>query len=166
VSIAYEGRLKVFWLETIADDDLEEITVAEMGAGSNLTPYIPVAGVDRPSQQNQASLAMLDNAFISEEPGTWSVGPIGLTFTRDPGNEESTHPWNIFEYGKQGYLVVSPDGSEVFDSGSGFEAGGDVSVYEVSSHEPAEMPSAENTKQQFMVSFPVRRFVRRAAIVA
>ena len=165
MSIAYEQRLKVFWLEAVADSDLEEVTVIEMNAGTNLTPYIPVAGVDRPSQQNQASLAMLDDAFVSEEPGTWSVGPIGLTFTRDPGNEGSDHPWNIFEYGKSGYLVVAPDGEELFDSGSGVTDGADVSIYQVSAHEPAEMPSAENTKQQFMVSFPVRRYVRRASVV-
>jgi len=156
VSIAYENNLKVKWVTTIADPTAP--TTLELSAGDDLTPYIPVSGVDRPSQQNQASLAMLDDAFISESPGTWSVGPINLTFVRDPANEDATHPWQLFSYGTAGFLVISPNDS--------FDSADEVSVYTVTSHEPAEMPSAENTKQQFTVSFPVSSFERRATVAA
>lgn len=154
MSLAHENNLKVRWVPSIADTAAP--TVAELDAGTNLTPFIPVSGVDRPSQQNQASLAMLDNAFISEEPGTWSVGPVNLTFVRDPANEDANHPWQLFSYGTAGHLVASPNNA--------FAAGDEVSVYTVTSHEPAEMPSAENTKQQFQTSFPVSAFVRRATV--
>jgi hypothetical protein len=166
VSIAYENNLKVFWLDAATGFDQDEVLVSELEAGTHLTPYIPVSGVDRPSQQNQASLAMLDDAFISEATGTWSVGPINLTFVRDPGNEDSGHPWNLFEYGKSGFLFVVPDGDEVFDAEGDIEAGGEGTLYRVQAHEPTEMPSAENTIQQFTVSFPVQGLKRRTDVVA
>lgn len=155
MSIAFENNLKVRFATTIADMTAPSAGT-EVDTADNLTPFIPVSGVDRPSSQNQASLAMLDNAFISEEPGTWSVGPINLTFVRDPANEDASHPWQLFSYGTAGYLLVSPNDS--------WASGDEISVYKVKAHEPAEIPSAENTKQQFSVSFPVSAFERRATI--
>ena len=155
MSIAFENNLKVRFDDTLPTS-LAAPSVAEVDAADDLTPFIPVAGVDRPSQQNQSSLAMLGSAFISEDLGTWGVGPINLTFVRDPANEDATHPWQLFSYGTEGVLYVSPNNS--------FTSGDEISVYHVKSHEPAEQPSAENTKQQFTVSFPVVEFVRRATI--
>ena len=157
MSIAFENNLKVRFSDTMPTN-LAEPTVTQVEAASDLTSHIPVAGVDRPTQQNQSSLAMLDDAFISEDLGTWGVGPINLTFTRDPANEDADHPWQLFSYGTEGVLYVSPDNS--------FASGDEISVYHVKAHEPAEQPSAENTKQQFTVSFPVVAFVRRATITA
>lgn len=157
MSIAFEKNLKVRWVPG-GVADMDSPTVAEAEGADDITPHIPVSGVDRPSQQNQSSLAMLDEAFISEDLGTWGVGPINLTFVRDPANEDADHPWQLFSYGDAGDLLVSPNDSWTADD--------EISVYRVKAHEPAEIPSAENTKQQFNVSFPVQRFVRRATIVA
>lgn len=154
--LAYEQNLKVRWADTIGN--MEAPTVGEVDGADHLTPHLPTGGVDRPSTQNQASLALLNDAFVAEQPGTWGAGPITLTAVRDPDSEDANHPWQKFSYGKSGYLLFSPNDK--------WTDGDEISVYKVKAHEPAEMPSAENTIQQFTTVFPVEKFVRRATIVA
>src|SRR3990170_5691858 len=72
--------LIVKWLSACAN--IQAPTQAEIGAGVALTSFIPVDGVALNPSKNNASQAMLGDAFVAEKAGTWGVG-ITLTFTRD-----------------------------------------------------------------------------------
>lgn len=157
MALDYAGNLKVLYVPEI--DDMEEPTDTEIDAGVDLTAHVPVAGVDRTGGvRNNSGLAMLDSGFIEENVGTWSES-VTLTFTRDEdGEDDSDHPYNLFGYQTSGYIVTSAYGDPEEDS--------QVEVAKVESHEPQNLASAENEKQQFTVQFAVSAFERLATVVS
>ena len=93
--LASEGNVKVWRVPTVADTSAP--TVAEINAGTDLTPYMPTQGVDVTWTQNNASLAMLDESFVAEVVGT-EAATITLTGVRDDG---ATDPfWDAFDRGE------------------------------------------------------------------
>ena len=147
----YEPML-VHFLTTIASSTLAP-TVAEMTAGTDLTPQIPVDGVAMSPTQNNASQAMLGDAFVAEEPGTWGTGAV-LTFVRD----DTTSLADTFDYRTSGYLVTMPYGGTI-------AAGVKVDVYPVTSHKPVPLPSAENEYQKLQVTLAVTAEPAREVLI-
>ena len=136
--------LKVKFLTTIASATLAP-TLAEYGAGVDLTPILPVTGVQPSGTQNNASLAMLGAAHIDTQPGTWSGGPITLQAVRDNVTDLLV---TTFPYGTAGYLVINWTGVTVI-------AGTKVDSYAVKSHQPIPMNSEENGFQQWTCQLAV-----------
>ena len=145
--LASEGNVKVWKVPTVTDTAAP--TVAEITAGTDLTPLVPTSGVDIQWTHNNASIAMLDESFVAEVVGTESA-TITLTGLRDDTSDDF---FDAFSRGDNFYLVVFRFGV----SGAGGDpASGDVcEVYPGQSHRPAPMPPAENEFQQAMVTIAV-----------
>lgn len=135
--------VKVKFLTTIASATLAP-TVAEYGAGTDLTGVIPVTGVQPGGSQNNASLAMLGASHIDQQPGTW-----GATLTLEAVRDTVTDTLvTTFPYATSGFVVINWQGITVI-------AGTKVDVYAIKSHQPIPMNSAENEFQKWTVSLPV-----------
>ena len=119
-------------------------TVAEINAGTELTPQIPVDGFNTSPTQNNASQAMLGNAFVAEEPGTWGTG-LQIMFVRDDTDDIAE---GLIDYRTRGFIVSFPYGGDVED-------GNLVDVYAVTAHKPVPQPSAENEYAKTQVTFAV-----------
>ena len=133
----------VKFLTTIASATLAP-TVAEYTAGVALTSVTPIDGLNFNPTQNNASQAMLGDAFVQEQPGTWGLG-LTLTFVRDDTTDTAV---TTFPYKTAGYIVNQPFGVTV-------AAGVKVDVYKVTSHNPVPLASAENEFQKWQVMFGV-----------
>jgi hypothetical protein len=143
--------LKVFFLPAVAS--LAAPTQAELTAGDDLSAEIPVDGVEKGGSANNASQAMLGDAFVAEEPGTWGR-TLTITFMRDTAGVA----WASFGYRTDGFLLFAPDGLT--------GAGAEVEVWPVTSHERQPTPSAENEYQKFTVTFAVTTAPELDAVMA
>lgn len=133
--------LKVVWL-TSAPANQSAPTQAEINAGTNLSAQIPVDGINKGGTANNASQAMLGDAFVAEQPGTWGR-TLEVTFLYDT----AATPWTLFAYNTEGYFIFAPTGSTL--------AGQKVETWHVKAHEKQPTPSAENEFQKFTVTFAV-----------
>lgn len=152
--VAAEGKVKLYYLPAAAS--VAAPTVANVAAGTNLTPYLPTSGLNIDPTQNNASIPMMDDGFVIEAIGTESVG-ITLTLTRDSVSADDD-AWTLFVRGLTGYLLVSRFGSPI--------AGSRVEVYPIEAHDPTPMAPAENEFQQFQVRLAVNASPNRKAVVA
>lgn len=148
------GRTKVKWVTAIAS--IAAPTVAELTAGTDLTAFLPADGVQQNSTKNNASIAMLDDSFVSEAVGTWGEG-ITLKMVRHEDDVDDD-AWTLFTYRLVGFLVISRHGT--------FDATDKVEVYPAESHEPMMLPTAENEYQQFEVQLAVTSEPEHKATVA
>jgi hypothetical protein len=137
--------LRVQWVTTIANRAAP--TAAELNAGVNYSAFVPVDGVNLGGSRNNASQAMLGDAFVTEEPGTWGT-TIEVTFVRDSTADTA---WDFFAGGYKtvGHIVLRRTGTGVF------AAAQKVEVYPVTSHEPQMQASAENEYAKFTVTFAI-----------
>lgn len=132
---------KVVWL-TSAPANQNAPTQAEINAGTNVSAQIPVDGINKGGSANNASQAMLGDAFVAEQPGTWGR-TLEVTFLYDT----AATPWTLFAYNTEGYFVFSPTGLTT--------AGAKVEVWHCKCHEKQPTPSAENEFAKFTVNFAV-----------
>lgn len=142
--IVYEGNVKVYWCTTIAD--IDEPSPTEVGAGTNLTPFIAKDGVAVPSTQNMVDVAGINDSFNAEIVGSWGGGPLTLTMFRDDTSE--TGAYDLMVYGTNGYLVISR-------FGDGATNGDKVEVWPAEMHEPTLLNSAKDEVQKFTASFAI-----------
>lgn len=144
---------RVFWLDTVAN--IQAPTVAELGAGDELTDQIPVDGVEFSPSRNTASQAMLGDAFVAEQVGTWSES-CTLTFVRD---DEDDVARALFEtYRTEGFLVIARFGT--------IAASDAVEVYPAQSHVVADLATAENEFSKFQVQLAITSAPAKNAAVA
>ena len=148
--------ITLWWVTTLASQTSP--TAAQINAGVNLTSFIPVDGVNIGGNRNNASLAMLGGAFVTEEPGTWGT-TFELTFVRDDAADTA---WTTFAsaYKTAGFLVVRRVGS------GNAVAAQKVEVYPVRTHVPQMQASAENEYAKFTVQFAVTATPSLEATVA
>ena len=138
-----EGNVKVHYLPAVANKAAP--TVAEIAAGTNVTPFLPTAGVGVDWTQNNSSTPMLDEFFTSEAVGT-EAASIALTFLR---HELATDDdaWNLFVRGTNAFLLIARKGAPV--------ATDKVEVYPIQCHRPVPLAPAANEDQQARVSLAV-----------
>lgn len=139
--LAAEGNVKVYKLPSVAD--LSAPTVAEIAAGVHLTPFVPTTGVEITWTQNNASLPMLDEAFVASVVGT-EEATITLTGVRDDTSDDF---FDAFERGENFVLLVSRFGPA--------EAGSAVETYPSQSHRPVPLAPAQNEFQQASVDLAI-----------
>lgn len=151
---ASEGNVKLYWLPACAN--IAAPTVAEIAAGTNLTPFLPTSGLAIDSNENNASIAMIDSGHTDEQVGTYSTS-VALTLVRDAVSADDD-AWTLFVRGLSGFLLKSPFGAPVATSR--------VEVYPCEAHEPVPLPPAENEFQQFRVTLAVHTTPNRKAVVA
>lgn len=150
--LASENNVKVHYLPAVASK--AGPTVAEITAGTDITPFLPTAGVGVNWTQNNASLAMLDEAFTAEAVGTEGAA-IQITFVRDDTADDA---WDLFVRGANAFLLISRFGDPAVASV--------VEVYPIQSHRPVPLPPAENEFQQGQVSLAVTDTPELNAVVA
>jgi hypothetical protein len=148
--------LTVWWVTTLSSETSP--TAAQINAGVNLSSFIPVDGVSLGGTRNNASQAMLGDAFVTEEPGTWGT-TIEITFVRD---STADTPWDTFAgaYKTTGWIILRRSGTGVAGVGN------KVEVHPVTTHEPQMMASAENEYSKFTVTFAVTKKPSLEATVA
>lgn len=139
-----EGNVKVHYLPAVANKAAP--TVAEINAGTNLTPFLPTAGVGVEWTQNNTSTPMLDESFTTEAVGTESAS-VSLTFLRHRADGDDS-AWNLFVRGTDAFLLISRKGAPA--------VGSKVEVYPIQCHRPVPLPPATNEDQQARVSLAVR----------
>jgi hypothetical protein len=149
----YEST-KVYWAVTVAS--LAAPTVANITAGTDLTPWTPVAGVNVAAQQNKAALAMLGEAFVKEGIGTHTRS-LTLTHTRDSVLADDD-AFTLFTYKLQGHIIIARFGPAI--------AASRVEVYQVECGEPMPQPSAENELVTFTEEFAIQAFNQKATVAA
>jgi len=150
----YEGNTKVYYAPAVADKDAP--TEAEIGAGSDLTPFITKDGVSVPNAQNMVDSAGLDEIYDAQQVGSWGGGALTLTMFRD--DDDETDSYDFIEYGLEGFLIVSRFGPAVATS--------KVEVWPVEFHEPTLMQTAANEMQKFTAAAAVTSAPSMRAVVA
>lgn len=156
--LVHDGNTKVRWLPAVVD--IEAPTVAEIAAGTDLTPQLPSDGLTVTPNRNKASQSMLDSSFVAEAVGNWSVG-IVLKFQRDVTSITTgagDAAYTLFDRGTDGFLLVSRFGAPA--------AGDQVEVYPAEAHQPIPLATAENAYQQFEVELAITDEPALKAVVA
>lgn len=147
--------MKVYWLPTVAD--ISAPTVAEIAAGTDLTPWAPVDTAQTAATRNRVAQAMLGEGFISEAKGT-TGDSLTLRLMRHPSAATDDDAWELFAPGPSGFVLLSYSGAVA--------AATRVEVWPVDAFEPSMNPATENTKQSFTVEFATTSQPDKNAVVA
>jgi len=150
---AYEGNYKAYLLaaEPATWGDAEgtrTVAATELVAGTRLLRLVSAGAVAFTYNQNTASQALVDLGKISHNLGTREV--TGMTVTHEIDFPlDSDAMWNLYGYGDKAWLVVSPNGEPA-------TSGEVLHVFETEVSEAQPQGSAQDTKQNFMVTFAVQ----------
>ncbi len=158
-SLAYEGNYKAWLLSTaIAGFDPDgagsSVTQTELTAGTRLLRLISAGGIQYTYNQNTASQALVDEGKISHSLGTREVTGVSITHEVDfPLSADAM--WLLYGYGDQVDLVIAPEVDSV--TGEPVNAAL-ITVFRMQVGEAQMMASAQDTKQNFMVSGAVQNW--------
>lgn len=155
----HEKRVRGYWLTSLADADLEQVTTGEITAGTFLGTKMTVDGINQSPTRNKASAVLMDTGQISQAPGTRSQD-IVMRFFRDTAEDADT-AWELFEYDTQGFLVVAR-----LRFNAAPEEGDRVEIYKGATFEPNPMATAQDTYQQYEVELAVEKWELKATVVA
>lgn len=158
----HEKYVRCFWLETLADNTLDEVTVAELAAGTFL-PGMTADGLNINPTNNRASIDLLDTEKKPQFPGT-RQNDLTMKFVRETDAADDV-PWELFDHNTQGFLVVS---RTFFDDDPAARppAGTRVEVYKIATFEPQPLATAANTFQQYEVPIAAEDWETKAVVVA
>ena len=152
--IVHEGQTKAWYVPTIAD--ISAPTVAEMGAGVELSDALTADGLSPNHTENVVSTDML-SGFIKQSIGTEGV-TFNLRFLRDADGTDAV--WDIFDTrGKAGYLVISNEGG----TGAALDV---VEVYPAEFGRRKRVATGANSHQAFTVLCTVKSDYDDDAVVA
>lgn len=135
----YEKYTRVWWVTTIAVQAAP--TVAEIGAGTDLSSFIAKDGLKLPVDQNMVDNAAIDTAFDAQLVGSWGGGGLELEMFKDTTDTA----WTLCVYGTVGFLVVRL-GLLVTTA---VAAAQKVQVWPAQMHQPVVKPSAANQQVRF-----------------
>lgn len=141
--IKYEGRTKIHWVPTIADQSAP--TVTEIGAGTDLTPFVTKDGYQPNVTNNTIDTAGIDNDFNSQIQGSFGAD-LTLNCMRDDTTDTA---FTTLVRLAQGYVVVG------LDSAGGIVATDIVEVWPAELGTPVMANSGQDTLQTFSVSVAV-----------
>lgn len=144
-NLPFDGNFRVFVVDSIADTSAP--TVAEVGAGTEITSLIPKSGWQETPSFNRVDTGNLATQYDSEVMGTWKT-TITLTILLDDTTDTA---WDEFQtHAAQTHLVVLPY------KGTGTVAASDqCRVYPVESAQAIPNQSAANERQTAEVAFAV-----------
>jgi hypothetical protein len=96
----YDQFTRVAWVTTIANTSAP--TVAELNAGTNLTPFVPKDGVRPGGSQNT-----VDQGDVTTQFEAKTVGTFGEDFELDLYRDDSADTaWNLAAVNTVGFLVI------------------------------------------------------------
>lgn len=144
-NLPFDGNFRVFVVDSISDTSAP--TVAEVGAGTDITSFIVKNGWQESPTFNRVDSSDLSTQYDKEVMGTWKT-TITLTVLLDDTTDTA---WDEFQtHAAQTHLVVLPY------KGTGSVAASDVCrVYPVESAQAIPNQSAANERQTAEVAFAV-----------
>lgn len=160
------GVLRLSFVPSVANKSAP--TVAELTAGTDLTPYVKRDGLTTPKSGNTISLADVSSPFNKTGAGTYGGDAITLKCYRDSVSGSDT-AWSTLvplsaaaPTGTEGFLVVRRFGG----SGVAFAAADKVEVWPVSVISREMDAIAENEAQSFTAMLAVTDEPDDGAVVA
>lgn len=158
----FTGTGKLYVVPTIASATLAAVTIAEITAGTNLTPWLSRDGIsERGAEGATVDVADATSMWDKTAAGTSGAG-LELTFFRDSLAADDD-AWTALPQGTSGYFVIAPFG---FTGTAGAPAATDrieVWPFEVSSRR--NLAIAANEAQKFTVSCAIPNEPNVAAAV-
>ena len=153
------GEIRVWFVPTITSTAAP--TVAEITAGTDLTPFLTRDGLDTPQGAETIDVSDASSRQNKSAPGTYGGDVITLKCHRDSVNADDD-AWTTLVRGTEGYIVVRRFGG----SSVAVAASQKVEVYpgEVSTRQPD--PIAANEDQKFTTQFAVNGAINDSATVA
>lgn len=105
--VVFDSNMKAYWLDA-NPADLDAPTVAEIGAGEDITAFLPKDGVSFGMSNSRVDGGSLETVFTAESMGTWN-SQVSLTIFLD---DTANTAWELLGvYGVQGCLVICPFGA-------------------------------------------------------
>lgn len=151
----YEGNLKAYYLPTVAN--LAAPTVAEITAGTEMTPALVASGVSPNHTENTVSTPML-TGFIRQNIGTEGI-TFNLQMIYDPDTTAVSDVYALFDTrGKAGVLLLAPEGDVA--------ATAVVQTYQATFGRRKLVQSAQDTDMQYTVMVAVNADYNDAAVVS
>jgi hypothetical protein len=145
---ASTGVVKVQHVPTIANKAAP--TVAELGAGTDLTPFLTRDGLTTPSDGSTIDVAGLDSRYNSTASGSYGGQPISLKMFRDSVSADDDG-WTALPRQTAGYLVIRRFGGSTV----AFAAAQKVEVWPIDVLSRTMMATADNEAQKFEVQAAV-----------
>lgn len=153
----HEEFTRIWWVTTIASQAAP--TVAEIGAGTDVTPFVPKDGLKVGSTNNAVKNDDITSAFMPEIPGSYG-NKVALTCFRDDSADAA---WTLFKTRlTTGFLVVR----RMLAVTSAVAASQKVEVYPAEIGQPLLADTAENERVKFTVDVFVTAAPTLAATVA
>lgn len=153
---ANDGMIRIVVVSSIAN--IAAPTVAEIGAGTNITNFVTKDGLSVPANQNNVPNASLAETFDSELPGSFG-GTLTLTGIRDAATDTF---WDLVVYGTATHLWVRRG----IATATAVAASQKCEVYPITWHEPIPLQTAPNEQGRFTAAAPVRSQPNLKATVA
>lgn len=142
----YEEYTRIWWVDTIAVKTAP--TVAEIGAGVDVSPYVAKDGLKIGSTNNKVKNDDITTAFMGEIPGSYG-NAVTLTCFRDDDDDLA---WDTFKArNTEGFLVVR----RMLLVTAAVAAAQKVEVYPGATGQPTINDSAENERVKFGVDIMV-----------
>jgi len=155
--LVFDGNYKVFWLD-VAPASATAPTVAEIGAGTDITSFVPKDGFKLGVSNNRVQGGSLDESFLDESMGTWT-SQVSVDYYLDAVTADNTAHSTLGVRGTTGSLVAIWDGG-------GNVAGSKAYVWpDVEAGTPIPMDTAENARQKATAEFAVRQSPEFHAVV-
>ena len=152
------GTIAIQFVPTVADKTAP--TVTELGAGTDLTPFVTRDGLKTPATGNTVDISDVSDLFNSTAPGSYGGDAAELTCYRDT-KESADLAWTTLPRGTTGFLVVARSGfgqdSETgMGSNDGTPTAGDrCEVYPVTVISRAMNDTADNEASKFTCSLAI-----------
>ena len=160
----FTGAGRLFKLDTVAD--MKKPTIAEMGAGIDLTGWLRQDGLNRAQEAATVDTATALDLFDTTDIGTRS-GSFELTFYRDDTDDDA---WTELEIGTRCYMVVCPFKLKgAADPGTGLPdpmAGDKVEVWKIAVSARSNAAIGKDAAQTFTVTCAVEVPPEDDAVVA
>lgn len=153
-----EKRVKLMWVPTITA--IAAPTVAEVGAGTDITPFLPPDGFDPGLTTNAVDDSDLITGVDRSVPGS-----VGATVTLKGKRHIATADddfWTLAERDEEGYLVYRA--GELYTAA--FAAGQEVLVIKGILGDPQPMATAKNALDVFTVPVFTQDLAVKAIIAA
>lgn len=153
---AHEGKTRVSWVPTISNKAAP--TVAELNAGTLLSPFTTKDGVNPGLSPNMVDSATIEDTFDAQGVGSYGAS-MSLTMYRD---DTADTAYNLCVYGTNGFVVIRRGVA----AATAWTIGQKVEVYPAQMHEPLPVQTAANEQNKFSEQFAITGAPNLKATVA
>src|SRR5919199_4369544 len=142
----HEEYTRIWWVTSISSKTAP--TVAEIGAGTDISAFVPKDGLKVGSTNNKVRNDDITSAFNAEIPGSYA-NAVTLTCFRDDSADTA---WTLFQTrNTTGFLVVR----RMLSVATAVAAAQKVEVYPAATGQPTLHDTAENERVKFGVDMMI-----------